>query len=246
MKLRILGSSSSGNGYILENDTEALIIEAGMRLSTVKKALGFNISKVVGCLVSHEHGDHAKYIQSYMEAGIDVFTSKEVFDSKETGINNFRGKKLTPEVTVPIGSFKVMAFEVSHDVRCFGFLIGHPETGSILFATDTFKLDYNFPGLSHVILEANYADDVVENNIMSGSLHPSMRMRLLETHMELETTKSIISQMDKSSIINIVLIHLSANNSDRNRFIREVQQVSGAQVFAAQKDMEIEFNKQPF
>ena len=30
MRLKVLGSGSSGNCYILENDNEALIIEAGL------------------------------------------------------------------------------------------------------------------------------------------------------------------------------------------------------------------------
>lgn len=56
MFLRVINSGSSGNGYILESENEALIIECGCKLIDIKKALNFNISKVVGCLVSHEHG----------------------------------------------------------------------------------------------------------------------------------------------------------------------------------------------
>ena len=37
MKLRVLGSGSSGNCYILENEAEALIIEAGVPFMEVKK-----------------------------------------------------------------------------------------------------------------------------------------------------------------------------------------------------------------
>ena len=43
MELKILGSSSSGNGYILEGETSALIIEAGVPLDKAKKALNFDI-----------------------------------------------------------------------------------------------------------------------------------------------------------------------------------------------------------
>ena len=47
MKLKVLGSSSAGNCYILESDTEALIIEAGLPFMEVKKALNFNVRKIV-------------------------------------------------------------------------------------------------------------------------------------------------------------------------------------------------------
>ena len=59
MKMTILGSSSKGNCYVLQNDSEALIIEAGMSLAEVKKALGWDIAKVKVCIISHQHNDHA-------------------------------------------------------------------------------------------------------------------------------------------------------------------------------------------
>lgn len=62
MELKVLGSSSSGNCYIIDNGKEALILEAGVRFQEVKKALGYNLRKVVGCLITHRHQDHAKYI----------------------------------------------------------------------------------------------------------------------------------------------------------------------------------------
>ena len=55
-KLKCLGSSSNGNGYILENENEALLIECGCGLMDCKKAMNFKTSKIVGALVSHEHG----------------------------------------------------------------------------------------------------------------------------------------------------------------------------------------------
>ena len=47
--------SQNGNCYILENESEALILDAGVRYRDVLKALDYNISKVVGNLLSHEH-----------------------------------------------------------------------------------------------------------------------------------------------------------------------------------------------
>lgn len=48
--------SQNGNCYILENNTEALILDAGVRYKDVLKALDYNISKVTGILLTHEHG----------------------------------------------------------------------------------------------------------------------------------------------------------------------------------------------
>lgn len=55
MKLHVIGTGSKGNCYVLETETEALIIEAGMKVSAVKEKLNFNIQKIKSVLVSHEH-----------------------------------------------------------------------------------------------------------------------------------------------------------------------------------------------
>lgn len=55
MKLSVLASGSRGNCYVIQNKDEALIIECGVRMSVIKKSLNFDISKVVGVLISHEH-----------------------------------------------------------------------------------------------------------------------------------------------------------------------------------------------
>ena len=56
MILKVLGSSSTGNCYLLQSsEGETLIIECGVHLKEIKKALNFNIRNVAGVLISHEH-----------------------------------------------------------------------------------------------------------------------------------------------------------------------------------------------
>lgn len=55
MRLKVLSSNSKGNCYILENDTQILIIEAGVPFRKIKEGINFNLDKVVGVCVSHSH-----------------------------------------------------------------------------------------------------------------------------------------------------------------------------------------------
>lgn len=57
MKLSVLASGSKGNCYILNDDKDALIIEAGVSFMEVKKHLDFNVSDIRCILCSHEHFD---------------------------------------------------------------------------------------------------------------------------------------------------------------------------------------------
>jgi glyoxylase-like metal-dependent hydrolase (beta-lactamase superfamily II) len=55
MILDCLGSNSSGNSYLIHDDSECLVIEAGVNMSESKKALDFNIDKIRGVIISHGH-----------------------------------------------------------------------------------------------------------------------------------------------------------------------------------------------
>ena len=81
MKLEILASGSSGNCYLLENETELLILEAGIPFRRIQEGINFNVGKAVGCLVTHEHKDHSKSIMDILKNGINVYTSKGTIEA---------------------------------------------------------------------------------------------------------------------------------------------------------------------
>lgn len=247
MRLDILGSSSAGNGYVIQNGQEAIIIEAGIHLSEVKKALEFNNQKVACCLISHSHNDHAGHIKNYLKAGIRILAGEDVFQAKGIPTNaGYNITTVTPQRGYRVGNFRIVPFELYHDVPCKGYLVDHPECGSFVFITDTYTCDYTFPDLTQVMIECNYADDILERNIITDRISPSMRPRLYNSHMELETTKSFLQENDLSGVNNIILLHLSDSNSNEVRFVREVQEMTGKTVHAAKGGISIEFNKQPF
>lgn len=245
MFLKILASSSAGNGYILSTDTETLIIEAGMKLSILKKALNYDLSKVVGCVVSHCHNDHSGNLKEYAQAGITCLALQSVLEAKGIA-SHHRAKTIEAGKGYKVGNFKIIGFPVAHDVPCLGLLINSPSCGNILFLTDTFTCEYRFDDLNTIMIEANYSDDILDNNISSGKVSPAMRKRLMFSHMELQTTKQLLLSNDLSQVSNIVLIHLSSGNSNEKGFIDEIQRATGKVVYAADKGLEINIDKMPY
>ena len=55
MKLKVISTGSIGNSYLLESNTDTLIIECGVLFKDIKKALNFDLKSVAGCLITHEH-----------------------------------------------------------------------------------------------------------------------------------------------------------------------------------------------
>jgi phosphoribosyl 1,2-cyclic phosphodiesterase len=241
MKLKILGSSSKGNSYILDNGKEVLVIEAGVRFSEVKKALDFKIDNIVGCFVSHEHSDHAGYANEFMKYVIDVYCSR----GTQVKMNPYHRLRTTyAGRMLYIGDFKVLPFDVEHDAaEPQGFIINHPETGNILFLTDSYYSQYKFKNLNQIILEVNYDEDILNQRT---NLHQSIKNRITTSHLSLQTAKELLLANDLSQVNNIVLIHLSDGNSNADYFKSEIEKLTGKTVTIADTGIEIEINKTPF
>jgi len=241
MILKVLGSSSSGNSYILDNGNEALIIEAGIKLLDVKKALGWNIRKVVGCLITHQHNDHSKYLKNMIDNGFYTLALPEVWNAK--GLDGSRALRLQIGKGYKFGGFKVMPFPACHDVPCVGYVITHPDMGRLMFLTDSFMCEYTFPGINHMLIECNYSDAKLIESIKTGRTLPSQRERLMTSHMELSTCKETLKANDLSKVEEIILIHLSKDNGDAPLFVSEIEKTTGKVVYAAHPGMELELNK---
>ena len=234
MELKILGSESSGNLYLLTSDTgETLILEAGIRVQEVKQALDFDLSNVNGLIVSHLHQDHAKYAKDYAKAGIMVYSHESTLERTKVG---YRGISIEHGKLFHAGSFSIIPITVPHGgVQCFGFLISHPESGKILFVTDAQFIPHRFNNLTHILIEANYSDEA--NTTGHG----------IGAHMALDTTLKFIQANNPHNLRNVVLLHLSATNSNEKEFIRQVKSVAPhADVTVADKGVTVNLNIHPF
>ncbi len=55
MKVKILSSCSKGNCYLLSTPTGSLLLEAGIPIKQIQQGLNFDLSSVVGALITHQH-----------------------------------------------------------------------------------------------------------------------------------------------------------------------------------------------
>ena len=243
MNLKVIGSGSRGNAYLLENQQEALLIECGVNLMDIKKAVDFNVSKISGCIVTHEHGDHAKSINDVMKAGINVYATKGTF-SKTVKVKHHRQNVIPQKGQFQVGNFKVISFPTVHDVEepC-GFLIYHQDCGVTLFLTDTVYSGFTFSGLNNIIIEANYDQEIINDKLADKKF---LRDRIYNSHMSLDTCMEFLEANDLSQVNNIVLIHLSDSNSHEINFGKKVAAITGKTVTVADNGKIINFNKTPF
>ena len=242
MVLKVIGSSSKGNCYILESSSEALILEAGCKLLEVKKALQWQLSKVVGCAITHEHNDHAGYAEEFSKAGIKLLALEAVKQAKgiERNICCIELGK-----AYMMGSFKLQPFKAEHDVPCVGYMISHCELGKMVFFTDTFACRYRFKGVTTYMIEANYSDEILEANIDAGKIPNMLRNRLMTSHMEIGNTIGFLKTSDLSQTHNIILVHLSAGNSNPDDFVEQVKWATGLPTTIAKAGLDIDISEMP-
>jgi len=246
MDLKIISTGSQGNAYILSNENEALLIECGVNIKDIKKALDFDLSKVVGCIVTHEHKDHCKAFEDVLKLGIKTYPgAKTIAEINPDTFHN--AMSIESKQTFKVGNFKIMPFDVKHDAaEPLGFLIEHPDCGKVLFLTDTYFCEYTFKGLNNIIIEANYSKEIIDRKFGADSGKEFLRNRILRSHFSLANCKDMLSANDLSLTNNIVLIHLSDSNSDEKQFHKEVSELTGKNVTVASKGITIPFNKTPF
>ncbi|MCJ8153206.1 MBL fold metallo-hydrolase [Chryseobacterium sp. SSA4.19] len=245
MKLKVIGSGSKGNAYLLENEEEALLIECGVNIMEIKKAVDFKVNKITACLITHEHGDHAQSILEVIKAGINVYATSGTFQNSAAKTANSARMKVIPQKgQFKVGNFNLISFPTIHDVAepC-GFLINHKDCGTVLFLTDTVYCPYTFKGLNNIIIEANYDADIINEKLGDKKF---LRDRVYNSHMSIETCMDFLLANDLSQVNNIVLIHLSDSNSHEINFAKKVSGITGKEVHTANGGMIININKTPF
>ena len=255
MRLTVLGSGSSGNGYVLEARNSALVIECGVQPKVMHQLTSVPVSKIAGCLVSHEHIDHAKYAESYAKMGLHIYASRgtlgAMFKHKEDRGRYFPGEGRTHPLmnlsTTLIGEWKVRTFDLVHDAaEPFGFLIEHRECGRILFITDTSYCAYNFRDLApdHIMVEANYDDGILAQNVASGVVEPLRAIRTRRSHLSIRQACDLIAANQTAELKSVLLLHLSGDNANASQFARIAEETAlFARIAVAGRGLVVELNK---
>lgn len=232
--IKVIGSSSAGNACYI-GGRSPLLLDCGLQYKRIQQGTGFNISGLSGCLLTHEHKDHSRAAQELLRAGIDIYLSGGT--KAALGLNSHRLREVKARKLFKINNeWIVLPFDTCHDAEePLGFMLADRKGRRILYATDTAYIKYTFSKLTHILIECNYSMDVIRENVKAGRVEREMKKRIIKTHFGLENVKEFLRVNNLSKVEEIHLLHLSDDNSDAERFKREVQAVTGKPVYVAGK-----------
>lgn len=226
MKLKCIATGSTGNCYLLTSDNgETLILDCGIPIKEIKKGLDWNIKDVVGVLCTHKHLDHSKSLKDFETMGIPVFVP--YISKKPMKIGN--------------GDFRVQAFDLTtidgswthtdangEPCPIYGFLITHKEMGRMLYITDCEVVKWRFKDINHTLLGVNYDKDLIDRDNTGKANH------VFRGHLSIDTACDFVKANYSDSLQNVIMCHLSSENSDRDSFIEKMKKVAcGANVDVA-------------
>ena len=204
MKLYTVGTGSFGNCYLLKRDNNKIIaLDCGCKWRDVLIGCNFRPLDIDLALVTHSHSDHSRYVGDFEGSGIEVINTTNTF----------------PKKILQKGEYKIVPFEVPHDVKNYGYLI-RVDGRTIVYMTDFGYCRWTFKSwnVDTFIIACNY-------NVMPDAEEANYAHVVLG-HSSLETVKDILEVNKSDSLKNVVLCHTSSS-ADTELMISEIQEVVG-------------------
>lgn len=230
--VKCLASGSSGNSYAIDDGESVLLLEAGIPAKRMMTGYIELLPRVAGCLITHEHMDHAKGAADVARKGIDLYATAGTFYELDGIDRPYRKHVVQIGNQFHIEGWEVLPFETKHDCQepCGYLIYSHVAKEKLLFATDTFYIPNIFKDLNIIMLECNYSLSILNKSIKAGRVPEQLKSRLMRSHFSLEHVKEFLAANDLNAVRQIYLIHLSGNNSNPTEFKKEIQRQTGKMV----------------
>lgn len=204
MRFYSLGSGSSGNSTLIENDGHFILIDVGLTykdLINKLKELNIELDKIEAVLFTHSHIDHIrsiKYFKDEIRYGVGGNVSLPA--------KNY----LIPYNSYIISSLEIFVIPASHDVDTLNFIIRDKEE-TLVYITDTGYISKkNLTYLSNAdyyFFESNH--DV--KMLMNSSRPIFLKKRILSDvgHLSNEIASEYLMTLIGEKTKQIMFVHLS-------------------------------------
>ena len=118
--------------------------------------------------------------------------------------------------------------------------------GNFLFCTDTAEIPYTFQDVQTLAIEADYDYNMLLENVRSGKLIVKLARRICSSHFSIDQAIEFCKNRDMKKLRNIILLHLSRNNSSSEAFKDKMIKATGKPTYIASKGLEVEVGNTPF
>lgn len=245
------GSGSSGNCYVLLTENDALMVDIGVGIRTLKKHFkdyGLSLSMIHHVLITHDHADHIKSVGSISyDYKLPVYATKVVHRGIDRNycvsrkVNAELRCVVTPGESFEIGDFQVTPFSVPHDSSDnVGYFIegGGSDICIITDAGEVTPTMAQFINKAHnLVIEANHDREM----LLHGPYPQHLKKRIMSGTGHLSNDACAQAVVDNMSehLHYVWLCHLSEENNHPELARKTVETVFRAHGVIPGKDVEL-------
>lgn len=214
-----IASGSNGNCYYIGNETEAVLVDAGIsgkEILSRLKTKNLNHLKIKAVFVSHEHTDHIRGVRGISQKlHVPIYLTSKTYFGAYKNVRPSNPRFFNPGDIVEIGGFKIHAFTKNHDAAepC-SFRIEHGEH-SIGVLTDIGEACSNVVETvsksSALFLESNYD----EKMLWDGGYPWFLKKRVASEvgHLSNDQAFELLDQHTNGQLQCVFLSHISKENN---------------------------------
>lgn len=240
-----LNSGSNGNCYYIGNESEAVLIDAGISCRETEKRmarLGLSMKLVKAIFISHEHSDHIRGLEVLSRKHqIPVYiTEKTLFFSGLT-LSETLVRPLYSYDPISIGELQIQAFPKIHDAAdATSFMVNGNGT-NIGVMTDLGNVCKHvishFKQCHAVFLETNYDEEMLRNG--QYPYHLKKRISGGRGHLSNRQALELFLAHKPHFMSHVFLSHLSADNNSPE-LVHELflAQAGGTEIIVAHRTCE--------
>jgi phosphoribosyl 1,2-cyclic phosphodiesterase len=214
-----LNSGSNGNCYYIGNDTEAVLVDAGISCKEIEKRmkrLNLSMQKLKAVFVSHEHSDHIRGLHSLVKKfSVPVYITTTTLKFGRLYFNKEVTRDFKAYETISVGDLKITPFPKLHDASDpYSFIISCKGVNVGVFTDIGLPCENvisHFKLCHAAFLEANYDDEMLDQG--NYPFHLKRRIRGERGHLSNKQALELFIRHRSPSLTHLLLSHLSQNNN---------------------------------
>jgi phosphoribosyl 1,2-cyclic phosphodiesterase len=214
-----LNSGSNGNCYYIGNESEAVLIDAGISCRETERRmfrLGLPMARVKAVFVTHEHDDHIRGLDVLSQRyGLPVFITEPTLQQCRLPPPPRLVRTFLADEPIPVGGLRVTAFSKKHDASDpYSFIVSSEDARVGIF-TDIGAVCDNvvrhFTQCHAAFLEANYDEQLLLNGAYPWPL--KNRIRGGQGHLSNLQALELFVNYRPAFMSHLLLAHLSQDNN---------------------------------